>query len=105
MNSTAYNYFCDNYGYKNTISEEEIILKELKKELKNLKSNNASINIIKYVAKEIRSGINRNLISINVGADNDDEISRNFWGYAKKVSRPGTSLLPSFDVVPTVPTH
>ena len=114
MNSTAYNYFCDNYGYKNTISEEAIILKErykifsmkdLKKELKNLKSNNASINIIKYVAKEIRSGINRNLISINVGADNDDEISRNFWGYAKKVSRPGTSLLPSFDVVPTVPTH
>ena len=27
-NSTSYNYFCDNYGYKNTISEEEVILKE-----------------------------------------------------------------------------
>ena len=68
MNSTAYNYFCDNYGYKNTISEEEIILKErykifsikdLKKELKSLRLNNASINILKYVAKEIRSRINK----------------------------------------------
>ena len=63
MNSIVYNYFRDNYGYKNTISEEEIALKErykhfskkdLKKELKTLKLNNASINIIKYVAKEIR---------------------------------------------------
>ena len=68
MNSTAYNYFCDNYGYKNTISEKEIILKErykifsikdLKKELKSLRLNNASINILKYVAKEIRSRINK----------------------------------------------
>ena len=28
MNSIVYNYFRDNYGYKNTISEEEIALKE-----------------------------------------------------------------------------
>ena len=28
MNSTVYNYLHDNYGYKNTISEEEIALKE-----------------------------------------------------------------------------
>ena len=28
INSTVYNYFRDNYGYKNTISEEEIALKE-----------------------------------------------------------------------------
>ena len=63
MNSTVYNYFRDNYGYKNTILDEEITLKEryknfsnkdLKKELKTLNLNNASINIIKYVAKEIK---------------------------------------------------
>ena len=69
MNSIVFNYFRDNYGYKNKISEEEIALKErykhfskkdLKKELKTLKLNNASINIIKYVAKEIRSRINKN---------------------------------------------
>ena len=44
--------------------------------------NNASINMIKYVAKEIRSRINKNSISITVATDNDNEISRNFWGYA-----------------------
>ena len=56
MNSIVYNYFRDNFGYKNTISEEEIALKErykhfskkdLKKELKNLKLRSTSINIIK----------------------------------------------------------
>ena len=87
MDSTIYNYFRDNYGYKNTMPEEEIALKErykhfskkdLKKELKTLKLNNASINIIKYVAKEIRSRINKNPISITVATNNDDEISRNF---------------------------
>ena len=107
-NSTVYNYFRDNYGYKNTISEEEINLKEryknlsrtdLKKESKTLKLNNASINIIKYVAKEIRSRINKNPISIAVVTGNDDETSRNFWGYAKKIFRSGTAVLPSFGVV------
>ena len=68
MNSTVYNYFCDNYGFKNTILEEEIALKErckqfCKKDLKGIKTlklNNAAINIIKYVAKEIRSRNNKN---------------------------------------------
>ena len=110
MNSIVFNYFRDNYGYKNKISEEEIALKErykhfskkdLKKELKTLKLNNASINIIKYVAKEIRSRINKKPISITVATANDDEISKNFWGYAKKVFRSGSSFLPSFDVVQT----
>ena len=61
--------------------------------------NNASINIIKYVAMEIRSRINKKPISITVATANDDEISKNFWGYAKKVFRSGSSVLPSFDVV------
>ena len=73
--------------------------KDLKKEIKTFKLNNASINIIKYVAKEIRSRINKKPISITVATDNDDEISKNFWGYAKKVFRSGNSVLPSFDVV------
>ena len=73
--------------------------KDLKKEIKTFKLNNASINIIKYVAKEIRSRINKNPISITVATDNDDEISKNFWGYAKKVLRSRSSVLPSFDVV------
>ena len=86
MNSTVYNYLRDNYVYKNTISEEEIALKgrykyfskkDLKKALKTLRLNIASANIIKYVAKETRSRINKNPISITVATDNDNEISRN----------------------------
>ena len=64
-----------------------------------MKLNNASINIIKYVAKEIRSRINKNPISITVATDSDDEINRNIWGYTKKVFRSGSSVIPSFDVV------
>ena len=73
--------------------------KDFKKELKTLKLNNASINIIKYVAKKTRSRINKNPINITIATDNDDKISRNFWGYTKKVVRSGSSVLPSFDVV------
>ena len=64
-----------------------------------MKLSNASINIIKYVAKEIRSRINLNSISITVATDNNDEISRHVWGYVKKVIRSGTSVLPSFDAI------
>ena len=107
MNSTLYDYLRDNYGYKNNIGRgnrfegeiKTLLKKDLKKELKNLKLNNASINIIKYVAKGIRSRINKTPISITVATDNDDEIRRNFWSYVKKVFRSGTSVLPSFDTV------
>ena len=64
-----------------------------------MKLNDVSINIIKYVAKEIRSRINKNLISITIATDNNDETSRNIWGYAKKFFRSCTSALPSFDAV------
>ena len=115
-NSTEYNYLRDNYDYKYFILEEETALKEnykifskkdLKKELKTLKLNNSSINTvnhvaasklnntsintIKYVAKQIRSRINKNLINIAVATDNNGEISKNVFGYAKKVLRSGTS--------------
>ena len=73
--------------------------KILKKELKTLKLTNASISIIKYVAKQIRTSINKNPISISIATDNDDELSRNFWHYAKKVFRSSTSVLPSFDAI------
>ena len=97
--------------------KEEITLKEryknfskkdLKKELKTLNLNNASINIIKYVAKEIRSRINKNPISITVATDNEDEISTNFWDYAKKYSdtaRLFFHLSTLFRVLPTLPKH
>ena len=52
--------------------------KDLKKELKTLKMNNASINIIKYGAKQIRSRINKNPIRITIATDNNDDISRSF---------------------------
>ena len=44
--------------------------KDLNKQLKALKFNNASINAIKYVAKQIRSRINKNLTSIAVATAN-----------------------------------
>ena len=64
-----------------------------------MKLNNSSINIIKYVAKKIRSRINKNLINITVATGSDVEISRNFLGYAKKVLRSGTSVFSSFNAV------
>ena len=62
-----------------------------------LKLNNASMNIIKYVAKEIRSRINKYLTSITIATDNDDEIGKLF--------RSGTSVLSSFDVAQGVQTY
>ena len=61
-----------------------------------MKLSNASVNIIKCVAKEIRSRINKNPISITIATDNDDVINENFWGCPTKVFRSGTSVLPSF---------
>ena len=61
--------------------------------------SNVSINIIKYVAKEIRSRINKNPISITVATDNDDEISRNFWAPLF------FHLLAPFRVLLTLSTH
>ena len=58
--------------------------------------NNASINIIKDVAKEIRSRINKNPISITVATNNDDKISRSTMIV---IIRSGSSVLPSFDGV------
>ena len=70
--------------------------------------SNVSINIIKYVAKEIRPRINKNPISITAATDNDDEISRNFWGYAKKFSDPAPlffHLSAPFRVLLTLSMH
>ena len=66
--------------------------------------NNASINIIMYVAKQIRSSVNENPISITVATGNNYEINMNFWGYVKKVFRSGTSVLYSLDTV-QLPQH
>ena len=43
--------------------------------------------------------MNKNPISITVATDNNDEISRNFWDYAKKVFRSDTPVLSSFDAI------
>ena len=66
--------------------------------------NNASINIIMYVAKQIRSSVNENSISITVATDNNYEININFWGYVERVFRSGTSVLYSLDTV-QLPQH
>ena len=57
---------------------KQLSKKDLKKELKTLKLNNASVNIIKYGAKQIRSRINKTPIRITIATDNNDDISRNF---------------------------
>ena len=107
MNSTVYNYFLDNYGYENAISEEKIALKkrfknsskkDLREELKILKLNNASINTIKYVGKSIRSRINKSPINIAIATDNDDD----------RTSVPAPlffHLSTPFRVLPTLPTY
>ena len=106
MNETVYNYFRDNYGYKSGLSEEDIELrdkyksfsnKELKAELKHLKSSNAPIKHIRYVSKSLRSKISKKSVDITVSSDNDLEISKSFWGYAKKVLQSSPEVLPQFN--------
>ena len=105
MSSTIYDYFKDNYGYKNAenVGNNELHEKyktfnknQLKKELKRLKEINCDESAIRYVSKLLRSKVSKNKVDIITSTDNDLEISKNFWGYVKKVFTDAKQVLPVF---------
>ena len=108
MNDVVYNYFADNFGYVEKIPDKELVnkykdqtVKALKKCLKQLKLSDADPHEIKYLARTLRDKL-RNACQINTTRNqnktfnHDNYISRNFWGYVKKIMNKNTCLLPCF---------
>ena len=105
MNTTVYDYFKDNCEYKNIANEQELMLKEryklftkkdLKKELKSLKFTKSDIASLKFVSRLLRSKVDKKSVDISVASDNDEEISKNFWKYAKNILTEGKNIIPTF---------
>ena len=108
LNGTVYDYFSANFGQVAQGPEEGLIRKyegksknDLKKFFKVLKqSANADIAEIKYVSRLLRD-ILRDNTSCQVNADlmnHDYSISKNFWGYVKKIFNKKDEILPSFSM-------
>ena len=108
LNDTVYDYFSANFGQVAQAPDESLIRKYegkskngLKKSLKVLKqSANADITEIKYVSRLLRD-ILRDNTSCQVNADlmnHDYSISKNFWGYVKKIFNKKDEILPSFSM-------
>ena len=107
MNNTIYNYFADNFGYTETIPDENVVnkykdltVKDLKKALRNLKSTNSDPTEIRYVSRILRDKLrNDNTQSDpkqDVRLNHDKYFQRNFLGYVKNVFEKKRSVLPTF---------
>ena len=108
LNDTVYDYFSANFGQVAQAPDESLIRKyegksknDLKKSLKVLKqSTNVDITEIKYVSC-LLCDILRDNTSCQVNADlmnHDYSISKNFWGYVKKIFNKKDEILPSFSM-------
>ena len=69
----------------------------LKSSLKTLKVSNALLSEIKYVAKCLRSKLQRNTHSVLASKNHDTQIQKNFWGYIKTTFKQNMSPSPTFD--------
>ena len=97
LNDTIYNYFATNFGYTETVPEENVInkykdlpVKDLKKALRNLESTNPDLTEMKYVSRILRDklrndNIHKSDLKQNVRINHDKYFQRNFWGYVKNV--------------------
>ena len=67
-------------------------------DLKLLKMNNATLLEIKYVSHLLRHKINGCSMISNTThiADHDKFMSKNFWGYVKRILKTSSSILPTF---------
>ena len=70
--------------------------RELKKDLKHLKENNAPLCETKYVSYLLRPKIKTSHSITSASLNHDSLISKNFWGYVKRVLQKRSSLIPTF---------
>ena len=107
LNNTIYDYFSANFGQVAQATDERLIKKyggkckhDLKKSLKVLKhSANADIAEIKYVSCLLHDKLRNNTSQVNIDPMNHDySISKNFWGYVKKIFNIKVEMLPSFSM-------
>ena len=113
LNSVIYNYFANNFGHNATVPDKNMVdlykeytIKDLKKALQNLKSNNGDLNEIKYVSRTLRDKLRNNSINcINADVLNNTEsfnhnkyLEQNFWGYVKNIFKRKDAVLPSFNM-------
>ena len=108
INDSIYNYLKENYGTVKTHVSKELVLKyneysvhSLKKALKRLKIIAAPLKEIRYIARLLRSKLRSKSDSSNNTSpmpevDYDNFISRNFWGFVKRIVERPHRTLPSF---------
>ena len=112
LNDAVYNYFADNYGYCETVPDQNLItkykeymVKELKKALQHLKFNQGNLSEIKYVSRALREKLRINSnradgLSSNESFFNHDQyLGRNFWGYVKNIINKKDAVLPSYNMM------
>ena len=108
MTNLVYDYFAENFGTvnKKNLDDEfdnkyaNYTKQELKRELKSLKCQpNADVNNIRYVSQLLRRLSSRKNFTSDVNFLNDDkQISKNFWRYAKLKLEVGKNILPTFNL-------
>ena len=106
MSTTIYNYFKEACGTVGSCDKElenrykDCLAKDLKKQLKCMKSSNAPISEITFVSSRLCKQLNRHLpVNHNSNIINHDRfISKHFWNYVKRYLQSTQSLLPSFHV-------
>ena len=118
LNNVIYEYFATNLGYTDPIPNNSMVnkykdykVKDLKKALKKLKSENSEPDEIKYVSHILRDQLrlnNNNNRSHEPSLDNnhgncqmlnhDKYVEKNFWGYIKNILNKKDNILPSFNV-------
>ena len=104
LNISIYNYFKENYGTVKSQVDKELVEKykeysthSLKKALKRLKLAAAPVNDIRYVSQLLRSKLSHKSASSSISTDDyDKHISKNFWGFVKRVVDKPFRILPSF---------
>jgi len=104
MNNSIYNYFKENYGTVKSHIDKELVQKyreysthSLKEALKRLKRAAAPLTEIRYVSKLLRSKLSHKSASSSMSTDDyDKHISKNFWGFVKRVVDKPFRILPSF---------
>ena len=111
FNFTIYRYFENNFGLTkrdevttgdiNLINTYKDYLKsDIKRELKKMKSQHEpDINIIKFLSKLLRSKITKVQKNIVSHKNSDIEISKNFFGFCKRLFIKSVEILPAFGKV------
>ena len=107
MNNTIYDFFKDNYGIIESVNQanglfhkyNHITIKQLKRELAQLKRQNTPLTEVRYVSRLLRSklGNSPGTAKSNDSVRNYDGIlHKNFWGFVKNILQKSKSILPSF---------